>query len=55
MEKLTQKIKSELSREGLLEFHRGYFVFTNHVQSEIIGYILATFSDPRSIERRKNQ
>lgn len=55
LEKLTQKIKSELSREGLLEFHRGYFVFTNHVQSEIIGYILATFSDPRSIERRKNQ
>lgn len=54
-EKITQKIKSELSREGLLEFHRGYFVFTNHVQSEIIGYILATFSDPRSIERRKNQ
>ena len=53
LEKLTQKIKSELSREGLLEFHRGYFVFTNHVQSEIIGYILATFSDPRSIERRK--
>lgn len=52
-EKITQKIKSELSREGLLEFHRGYFVFTNHVQNEIIGYILATFSDPRSIERRK--
>ena len=54
-EKITQKIKSELSKEGLLEFHRGYFVFTNHVQNEIIGYILATFSDPRSIERRKNQ
>lgn len=54
-EKLTEKIKHELKRESLLEFHRGYFVFTENVQHEIIGYILAVFSDPRSRERRKKQ
>ena len=49
---LTDKIKHALKRENLLEFDCGYFVFTEHVQNEIIGYIIATFSDPRSRAKR---
>lgn len=54
-EKATEKIKHALKRENLLEFHRGYFVFSETVQKEIIGYIIATFSDPRSKKRREKQ
>lgn len=53
--KVTDKIKHALKRENLLEFHRGYFVFTETVQRDIIGYIIATFSDPRSRQIRQGK